>query len=621
MDRTKSSLSSMTPGKVFGNNDDTRLSFVKLFLFVVIIGFLWALLDSVLIRHDVELRDLFFIFGSILLVTIALVITAKTKKHLFGRIVLHLTTILIVLYVLQNTLNALSWVFVGPIIIILIERQLPALIMLGVYSTTILVVQFQPFLPSLYQQKDVTTAVMSIVVISTFLFVYKRQYDRNTRATFENEQKLEQLTTQLKSEIEARSQNMRGLAEALENLSHQNKLLNDGRAALANVLEDEQQLREELQLAKESVELKVKQRTAQLHEEHARLRATIESLPVGLVILDDELKQVRCNRVITKLIKEIVVKTTTIEAVDFLFKSLKIKNKVHDSLEDKKSIFIQELDYKNKVLRIYIAPITVEKESETTGVVVVVEDITEEKVMERSKEEFLSIASHELRTPLTAIRGNAKLLDSAYKERVNDPIFNELTRDIRLSSERLIGIVNDYLETSSLEQNKIIFKPEFFSIDKLAFDIVHELSSAARDKGLYLEMAEHKDTVIPPVYADAKRVSQVLVNLISNGLHYTKKGGVTINISPHGLDQVAIAVIDTGVGISEKNRKLLFRKFQKADDNVLTRDWKRSTGLGLYIAKLLTGLMGGTIALDYSRVGEGSSFVFSLPTKPPADRG
>ncbi len=598
------------------DQDAARLIYLKIFLVISLAGYLLAWANATFVNHTINLATSLFILILGLISLSALVVTAVTKKTLWGRLVLHFSLIAIVIYAMLNTQYGLYWVFVGPVIIVLIENQTAAAVIFSLYLCVMLAVQFQPFIESRYDNQSVVTAAVSIFLIGIYLFLYKRKYDQNTLSVYEKEQKLEAITKQLSEEVASKTRHQSELSASMSDLSRHNQLLTDSRVALANVLEDEKELRQELELAKEGVELKVKQRTAQLHEEHARLHATVESLPVGLAMLDSKLKLVSSNRTINRLMADIVVKNTTLEVDDFIFNKLKIKDQVKACLDQKKSTLINETDYENKVLRVYIAPIMVNTEERTAGVVVIIEDITEEKVMERSKEEFLSIASHELRTPLTAIRGNAKLLDKVYKNRMNDPIFNELTKDISLSSERLIGIVNDYLETSSLEQSKIIIKPQFFSIDELVMTTIHELSSAARDKGVYLNLAKHDQTIIPPVYADTKRVSQVLVNLISNGLHYTKKGGVTISIVPRGLDQVAVAVSDTGIGISEKNKKLLFHKFQKADDNILTRDWKRSTGLGLYIAKLLTELMGGTIELEQSKVNQGSSFVFTLPTKP-----
>src|SRR5213075_2929978 len=104
-----------------------------------------------------------------------------------------------------------------------------------------------------------------------------------------------------------------------------------------------------------------------------------------------------------------------------------------------------------------------EGKTEAIGTAILVEDVTEERVMARSKDEFFSIASHELRTPLTAIRGNTSLIQQYYKAQLKDGQLNEMVGDIHESSLRLIEIVNDFLDASRLEQGKMQFHPEPFS--------------------------------------------------------------------------------------------------------------------------------------------------------------
>jgi signal transduction histidine kinase len=103
-----------------------------------------------------------------------------------------------------------------------------------------------------------------------------------------------------------------------------------------------------------------------------------------------------------------------------------------------------------------------------------------------------------------------------------------------------------------------------------------------------------------------------MINLVGNAIKYTDKGGVTISASSDDKF-VYVTVTDTGNGMSEENQRLLFRKFQQAADNLLTRDTTKSTGLGLYISKLIVELSGGKLFLESSIIGKGSAFTFSLP--------
>ena len=118
---------------------------------------------------------------------------------------------------------------------------------------------------------------------------------------------------------------------------------------------------------------------------------------------------------------------------------------------------------------------------------------------------------------------------------------------------------------------------------------------------------------LPQAFADRDRVKQVAINLIANGVHYTNAGSVTIVAAPEP-GRLRVSITDTGQGIPSQNQIFLFRKFQQAGTNILTRDVTQSTGLGLYISKLLIEGMGGTVELLRSQPGVGSTFSFTIPT-------
>ena len=115
---------------------------------------------------------------------------------------------------------------------------------------------------------------------------------------------------------------------------------------------------------------------------------------------------------------------------------------------------------------------------------------------------------------------------------------------------------------------------------------------------LYLKL-QPSNVPIPLVIADRDRVKQILINLIGNAIKFTEKGGITVALIPSGT-AVKISITDTGKGLTSESKNLLFRKFQQAEDNILTRDSTRGTGLGLYISKLLAEGMGGKIYLEAS---------------------
>jgi len=231
--------------------------------------------------------------------------------------------------------------------------------------------------------------------------------------------------------------------------------------------------------------------------------------------------------------------------------------------------------------------------------------------MERSRDEFFSIASHELRTPLTAIRGNASMMQQLYTDGLKNEELNQMVTDIHDSSTRLIEIVNDFLDASRIEQDKMEFKKEKFDILEIVENVIYEMAPVVKERKLYLDCDQTLKS-LPEVVADKNRLKQVLYNLTGNALKFTEKGGVKVAATVEGKF-MKVRVTDSGRGIPLDTQALLFHKFQQAGESLFTRDTTRGTGLGLYISKLLIEHMGGHLQLEHSEVNKGTTFSFTLP--------
>ena len=264
-------------------------------------------------------------------------------------------------------------------------------------------------------------------------------------------------------------------------------------------------------------------------------------------------------------------------------------------------------------LRVSSAPIKT-VDGHITSAVAVFEDITKERQLERSRDEFFSIASHELRTPLTAIRGNAALIEEHYPEQLKDPMLAEMIGDIHESSARLISIVNDFLDTSRLEQRRMKFLFSTFDIVELAEKAIRQYQVTSSRKQILLQVQEPPQP-LPAVYGDEIRTRQVLINLVGNAMKFTQNGSVTVSFANGENFFIKVLVRDTGVGMTPEAQQNLFKKFEQAGQSVLTRDSVRGTGLGLYISKMMVEQMGGHINLESSQLGIGTTFAFTLPVK------
>jgi len=366
--------------------------------------------------------------------------------------------------------------------------------------------------------------------------------------------------------------------------------------------------------AKSLIEQQVTERTRQLHEEQAKLRASIEGLPVGFVLLDEH------NRILIQnpVLEHIFGQTALFTSLDELQTQLVDTNMVEQvevARTQGKVFDLPEVGMGAKVLHVFGAPVKIVDGAteKVIGTVLLMQDITEEKILARSRDEFFSIASHELRTPLTAIKGNASMMIDYYKELLDqDDSFREMVFDIHTSSARLIEIVNDFLDVSRIEQGKMSYNFEVVALDKIIEFVMYEMRAILREKNIGLTTDTNSLGELPQIWADKDRTTQIVYNLVGNAVKFTEQGGVTIATAVEG-DNVVIRVTDTGRGISLDNQKLLFHKFQQAGDSLLTRDTTRGTGLGLYISKLLATSMHGDLELERSEEGKGSTFKLTLP--------
>lgn len=368
---------------------------------------------------------------------------------------------------------------------------------------------------------------------------------------------------------------------------------------------------------KEQIEKQVQERTLELSQEKAKLQASISNLSIGFIMTDRHNNILMINQSARKILCAssssplATMKDCTLGHIEDELKGvIDLRSVIVKCLKEKKPTLIKELEFQNRYIKFLLTPIL--GNSLVLGTAILVDDITETKLLERSRDEFFSIASHELRTPLTAIRGNTSMIQQYYQDAIKgNKDLGEMIEDIHESSIRLISIVNDFLDTSRLELGKMEFKKEEIEVEKLTEDIVSEYLTTCSVNKLYIK-TEKSEIKLPKIIADKDRVKQIIINLLGNALKFTQKGGITIKFSVE-KDFVKVLVSDTGKGISPESQNLLFRKFQQAGESIFTRDSVNGTGLGLYISRMMAQGMGGDMKLESSALGKGSVFSVSLP--------
>ncbi len=320
-----------------------------------------------------------------------------------------------------------------------------------------------------------------------------------------------------------------------------------------------------------------------------------------------------------------------------------VKKSVHEALHQNK---LHNVDHRillpNGDVRVVHedGEVTFDESGRPTRMVGTVQDVTERKLAEeelqkakeaaeaasQAKSEFLTNMSHEIRTPLTAILGFMDLLaDSSHT-----PLERQKwLRIIRSNGEHLLTLINNILDISKIEAEKLPFYLERCDIAAIVRRGVDMMRVPAEQRGLSLS-AEYEDELPETILADEARLQQVLVNLVGNAIKFTEAGGVTVTTTflAHGCDgepAVKIEVIDTGVGMAPEELEHISEPFYQVDGSVSRK--RGGTGLGLAITRHIIEMMNGKLTID-SAPGEGSTFAVTIPTgclegvrmrEPPAE--
>ena len=294
---------------------------------------------------------------------------------------------------------------------------------------------------------------------------------------------------------------------------------------------------------------------------------------------------------------------------------------------EKQSYIHEEMTFyypEERLLELNLVPVM--QDYEFVGILLVLQDVSAIRRLERMRSEFVANVSHELKTPVAAVKGFAEtLLGGAVKDEETTRSFLQIIYD---ESERLNRLIGDILELSQIESRRapLMFSP--VELHSFAVKTVQLLEAEAARKSIRLELVAEGDIYVE---ADEDRLRQIVMNLLSNGINYTPEGGkVTLMvepvwpaaISPHLLsdearddyERMRIVIKDTGIGIPKKDLPRIFERFYRVD-KARSRG-SGGTGLGLSIVKHLVELHNGTIVVE-SEVGVGTKFTIEIPVIHP----
>jgi signal transduction histidine kinase len=234
---------------------------------------------------------------------------------------------------------------------------------------------------------------------------------------------------------------------------------------------------------------------------------------------------------------------------------------------------------------------------------------------DRAKSQFLANMSHELRTPLNAIIGYDEAMLGGMVGNF-EPQQSKLLGHIQQNSRRLLTLIDDILDLSKIQSGSLQIYSAPVSPRKVISETVETMQSLAQQQNITLT-ASFTEAVPEVILTDAKKLQQILVNLIGNAVKFTSKGGVVVEVSTADMERWQFKVIDSGIGIPAEAQSYIFDPFRQVDATE-TRRYK-GTGLGLAITRQLTESLGGRIEVK-SEVGKGSTFTVTMPRTTQASK-
>ena len=361
----------------------------------------------------------------------------------------------------------------------------------------------------------------------------------------------------------------------------------------------------------EKLELERNRTLSDLDTEKSRIRTIIESFPSGVMVTDSKGRVVLMNPAFKQLL--------------VLDNDVKVGNRIENYLPDKELCRLvleisqgKHVDYDDipdyefslnseKHLMARGQPVLGERK-ECLGAVLNIVDISDMKLLDQLKSEFVAKVSHELRSPLSTIHEQLAIVikDMVGEDYAQDQ--NILTR-AREKTSGLIALIGDLLDLSRIEEGIICHEPQPVRLEEILKNIVEFLETRASQKAQSLTL-ELPETPVPELTADPIAIESIFGNLVSNAINYTQEGGeIIVAVDMAGIN-LRVSVKDNGFGIADKYLDKIFDRFYRVKDDK-TR-YITGTGLGLPIVKGLLDSMGGFIDVE-SEPGKGSVFTVLLP--------
>ena len=343
-------------------------------------------------------------------------------------------------------------------------------------------------------------------------------------------------------------------------------------------------------------------------EAHSLLEATMTGMREGLLVVNKDMRVVASNVAARKLFNPSVPALKS-QRLTELTRNRAIYGAFLDGLRgnERSGVKVETHGPERQIFDLRVVPIGSVNGHGAEGALGVFFDITRTERLEHVRQEFLSNVSHELRTPLTSIIAFVETLESGAREDTES--CQRFLSIIRKNASRMQGLIDDILELTAIEGGNVTLRAAPVELHQLVEEVCASLAAKATAQNVTL-----KNKVEPEVrvYADERRLEQMLTNLIDNAIKFSREHG-TVTISHESGTHDLIMVHDNGDGIPAQHLERLFERFYRVD-RARSRDMG-GTGLGLAIVKHLALLHGGEVIVT-SELGKGSTFTIHLPLAP-----
>jgi len=374
----------------------------------------------------------------------------------------------------------------------------------------------------------------------------------------------------------------------LHDLNKKTKELEESRIALMNILED------------------VEEAHRRAEEEKNKTLAIITNFADGILVFneDNDLSLINPQAESFFNVKEKDVFSKSLWELNFFPKLKPLISLIGENIKGlfRKEFAIEE----NLILEVTTLPVM--SEEKKIGTLIILHDITREKMVERLKTEFVSVSAHQLRTPLSAVKWTLRMFLDGDLGEINREQKSFLEKTYQ-SNERMIDLINDLLNVARIEEGRYLYKPVLLDLASLTQAVVNTYQEESKKKKIIFEFEAPKEK-LPGVMADSEKMQLAIQNLIDNAIRYTPAGGKVKVFLKKTDKNIEFSVKDSGIGIPKEQQKRVFTKFFRAANAIRTET--EGTGLGLFIAKNIVEAHGGKIWFE-SEEGRGTTFFFIIP--------